>query len=361
MFFAIAALVGWLNEGGRRQLAWLAISSLLCYLSDLEAWFCFGLCAVALVVRYRRRWRSALVAGLVILPSVVLALVAFHGEPLTGRSATWHDFPTLVMEFPRNVMELFPGNIDRRVFEVLALTVIGFLCWKRTRLADETTEQRGQIGTLVFVLFAAYLLLPFQTTIPTTWTISPRLPAMMAPLFLLWPALPSQPPLRFAHRLLFLPVVLCGLVLPLQLASLYQHFNRQNVAFIRMVEHLPKGARALVVVRGVPHGARVQEVGEDGSSSGSVYCHFSAWPMALGGGYSSDVAGAEMPVVPKNKFSAPSRSDVDAFDPREAPDFDYYVVREPDENLERQPSLKVQERFGDWVLFKRIYSMTDEP
>jgi len=65
--------------------------------------------------------------------------------------------------------------------------------------------------------------------------------------------------------------------------------------------------------------------------------------------------------VPKKKVTAPALSEIDLFDPREAPDFEYYIVRGPDDNMERQPSLKVTERHGDWVTFKRIYSMTDEP
>jgi len=104
------------------------------------------------------------------------------------------------------------------------------------------------------------------------------------------------------------------------------------------------------------------DLAEDPISSGQVFWHYGSWPMALNGGYSPELLDERTPLVAKTKLAAPSQSEADLFDPRAAPQFEYYVIHGPDDNMERQPSLKIEQRYGgDWVLFKRIYSMTDEP
>ena len=53
------------------------------------------------------------------------------------------------------------------------------------------------------------------------------------------------------HRLLFLPVVIADIVLPLQLTRLYTSFSRRNAPFLYLVDSLPRGKRVFVVVRGM--------------------------------------------------------------------------------------------------------------
>ena len=57
LFFSMAALIRYLREGSRRQLIWLCVACVLCYFSHVEAWFCFGLCAIALLLVHWRRWQ----------------------------------------------------------------------------------------------------------------------------------------------------------------------------------------------------------------------------------------------------------------------------------------------------------------
>ena len=180
---------------------------------------------------------------------------------------------------------------------------------------------------------------------------------MMAPLLALWPVAS----LTGWRRLLMAPVIISAIVLPLTLAKLYRDFSRRNSPFLHLVAETPKGSNVLVVVRGMMRGPGSEELSGDPASSGPVYWHFSSWPMALHGGYGPYVFDQGIPITPKEKLLAPPWANTDSFELRQAPAFDYYIVRTPSDDMEREPSLKVLERQGDWVLFKRIHKMTEEP
>jgi hypothetical protein len=124
---------------------------------------------------------------------------------------------------------------------------------------------------------------------------------------------------------------------------------------------LPQGSRTLVVVRNMMRGTGSEELSGDPATSGPVYWHFSSWPMALKGGYGPYVFDQGIPIVPKFRLAQPSWTNTDNFELRQAPDFNYYIVRNPSDDMEREPSLKVMERLGEWVMFKRIHKLTDEP
>jgi hypothetical protein len=190
------------------------------------------------------------------------------------------------------------------------------------------------------------------------WYVSPRLPSMMAPLILMLPALPR---VQRWERLLFVPVVIAAIVLPIKLTVLYTSFSRRNSGFMHLVQGLPKGARVMVVVRGMMRGPGSEELSGDPATSGPVYWHFSSWPMALNGGYSPHLFDQGIPIVPKTKYKAPGFGEGDTFELRKAPDFEYYLVRNPSDDLEWEPSLKAIDRHGEWVVFKRVYKLTDEP
>ena len=66
MFFSLALLIRWLDGGDRwRALVVLGVSTVLAYFGHVMPWFCFGLCAIALLLQSARsggagcgpRWR----------------------------------------------------------------------------------------------------------------------------------------------------------------------------------------------------------------------------------------------------------------------------------------------------------------
>ncbi|HXU71365.1 MAG TPA: hypothetical protein VN947_18660 [Polyangia bacterium] len=370
MFLSLAWLLRWL-DGGRRWTLWaLGVSSILAYFGHVMPWFCFGLCAIAMLLLHVRNWRRGLWAALAMLPSVGFALAAYieekhdhsyfkNGEGLESLKGTWRDFPTLVMEFPRRVMELFPGNLDRDILIVVTLTIVALAIWGGVRRREDDPAQQARIKVLLIVLGLTYCLLPYKITQPMSWWyVSPRVPSMMAVLIVLWPAMRFDTPWR---RMAMLPVIACAIILPLTLAHLYRDFSRRNAPFMQLVEETPRGSTVLVVVRNMMRGPGSEELSGDPVSSAPVYWHFSSWPMALHGGYDPYIFDQGIPVQPVRKLKAPPWANTDSFELRQAPEFQYYIVRDPSDEMDREPSLKVKERLGNWVLYQRIHKMTDEP
>jgi hypothetical protein len=370
MMFALAALLRLLDHGRRRDAFWLVGLCLGCYFSHVEDWFCFGVCALVLLVLHHRAWRRCLMAAAAMAPSVLLALAAYaeerrersyfkRGDGLSNLAGSWRDFPTAVHELPRRVMELFPGRLDSAVLLVLTATVVALAVWQGTARADEDELRRRRKWWLLGALFVVYLSLPYQISKPMSWWyVSPRVPAMMAPLALLLPALTS---VHGRRRLLFAPLIVCAVVLPLELAKLYKSFSQRNAAFLYLVDDLPQGSRCLVVVRGMMRGPGSEELSGDPASSGPVYWHFSSWPMALKGGYGPYLFDQGIPLVPRVRLKAPPWTHPDTFNIRQAPEFDYYLVRHPADEMDREPALRVEQRLGEWVLYRRIHTLTEEP
>jgi hypothetical protein len=369
MFFSMAWLIRWLSGGRRWLLPALAVSSVLTYFGHVMPWFCFGLCAIALLFLHWRDWQRGLWAALAMLPSLGFAVAAYveersahtyfkNGEGLGSLAGVWHDFPTLLAEFPRRIMELFPGNGDRDMLIALTLTFVALCIWRGVHRLDESPIERKQIWVLLGVLLFAYCMLPYQITKPMAWWyVSPRVPTMMAPILIMLPSLQFE---RW-RKLLLLPVMIVAVALPLTLAKLYRDFSWRNAGFIRLVESTPRGAKVMVVVRGMMRGPGSEEISGDPATSAPVYWHFSSWPMALNGGYDPYIFDQGIPLVPKLKLPTPGWTSTDAFELRQAPDFDYYIVRSPSDDMGREPSIKTVERFGEWVLYRRVYKMTDEP
>src|SRR5206468_3809972 len=150
-----------------------------------------------------------------------------------GFAGSWRDFPTAVMEFPRRVMELFPGALDTVVLCVIGATVLGVCIWQRRREGRRVLTEHDRL---------------------LRWVLA----ALM---------------------------IIAAIVLPLKLARLYRDFSNRNAGFFKLVAELPRGANTLVVVRNMMRGPGSEEKSGDSASSGPVYWHFSSWPMALNGGY----------------------------------------------------------------------------
>jgi hypothetical protein len=368
MFLSFAALIRWLREHQQRDLGLLFLYCMLCYLAHVLTWFVFGLGAIGLLVLYRRRWRAALWAAAAMFPTVILGLCSAYEESnehafvkAAKFEASWHDFPTLVIEFPRRVLEIFPGNLDMVVLAVVAATTLVLLFRFGTRLKDQDALEHQQLPLLLYIMGAAYLLLPYHITSPMQWFhVTQRVPSMMAPLLFLLPAVPATAITR-QRRLLLVPLIVASLVLPIKLAVLYKDFSRRNQPFMYLVSKLPRGARVLVVYRGMMRGQHSEEKSGDPVTSGPVYWQFSSWPMALNGGYSPYLFDQGIPVRPKIKLAAPDWFTPDKFDLRQAPEFDYYLIHNPPESMEREPALATVDQLGEWTLYQRIHDLTDEP
>jgi len=371
MFLSFAWLIRWLDGGRVWTVVGLGVACILAYFSHVMPWFCFGLCAIAILLVRVRDWKRGLWASLAMLPSVLFAVAAYveeshdhsyfkTGSGLGSLAGTWRDFPTMIFEFPRRIMELFPGNVDVWVLVTITLTVIVLIAIGGIHRPDETPAQRRQVILVLVVLFFTYGMLPYRINQPMSWWyVSPRVPSMMAPILILLPALAFD---TWRRRLLMMPVIVCGLVLPMKLTALYRDFSRRNMPFMRLVEKLPRGARVMVVVRNMMMGQGGEEMSGDPATSAPVYWHFSSWPMALHGGYDPYIFDQGIPIQPKLKLQAPAWANTDTFEARQAPDFDYYIVRvDRNDPMDREPSLKVLEREGGWTLYQRVHKMTDEP
>jgi hypothetical protein len=365
--FALAALLRYLETRRLVYAIALGICCVVSYLGHIMPWALFGLCAVGILATQWRRWQAALLAAVVMLPSLMLAVTAIldeQGEHTYMKDSTFagtfHDFPTLALAFPKRVMELFPGNFDAFLLVVLVCALIAL--WV---LPYALHEQRGDdrdamrvIKICLCALGVAYVSLPYAITKPMSWWyVTPRIPSLMMVFLVLSPRVQ----LTGLRRLALLPVIFCAIALPLKLAKLYRNFSARNLPMIRMVEELPRGAPTLVVVRNMMRGPGSEEKSGDPASSGPVYWHFSSWPMALKGGYGPYLFDQGIPLRPKKPLTAPSWGNPDAFIFRQGPEFEYYIVRDATDEMDREPSVKLLKRVADWSLYQRTSKITEEP
>jgi len=365
--FAMAALIAYLDRRQLRYAIALGVCCVVSYLGHIMPWFLFGLCAIPILIMSWRKWQAGVVAAAVMLPSVVMAVTAVLDEQSehtyikdTAFAATFRDFPTSVIEFPRRVMELFPGNLDALVlFLMVAALVAMWVLARRGRDAEPVGDPAVRVLTVcLWVLGLAYVSLPYQITKPMSWWyVAPRIPSLM----MVYVALLPRLRIVGRMRLLLVPIVIGAIALPLKLSKLYRSFSARNAAMMRLVEELPRGAPTLVVVRNMMRGSGSEEKSGDPASSGPVYWHFSSWPMALKGGYSPYQFDQGIPLRPKKALVTPPWGSTDAFSFRQAPAFEFYIVRDATEEMDREPSVHLEKRLGDWSLYKRIGEITEEP
>jgi hypothetical protein len=302
---------------------------------------------------------------------VILAITAYAEDSMergymkhgTGFAGTFREFPVAIMEFPRRIMELFPGSLDYFVLGVLAATTLGFLLWKGTRAPEDDAQERADLYSILWVMGLLYVCLPYSMAKPMSWwNISPRLPSMMAPVLLLLPAAR----LTGWQRWLMAPVVISCVVLPLKLSSLYRDFSQRNAPFMKMLAQVPRGANTLVVVRKMFNSPHPEESSGDPAVSAPTYWHFPSWPMALNGGYGPYVFDQGIPIQPRKHKKlpfAPNWGAGDTFVLRQARDFEYLIIRFPPPELDRDPAVEAIDRKGDWALYQRIHALpeNDEP
>jgi hypothetical protein len=366
-FFSFAALINYLTRGRQRDLLLVMIFCIFTYFSHILPWFVFGLGAICLLILHWRRWQRGLRAALAMLPSVLFALVAIIEESSDrayikddGRlQVAWRDVPTLLFELPRRVLELYPGKLDSIVLAILVATVLALCFWKGTVSDEQDAVERKQLPVLLWMLALLYLALPYQIYGPIIFfQMAQRIPAMAACMFLLYPA----GRLDGRQRLAMVPLMVACAILPLKLARVYRDFSARNAPFFHLIDELPLGSKTLVVVRGMMHvSGELAESSGDPATSGPVYWHFPSWPMALRGGYSPYLFDQGIPIRPKTKLKAPPWSKPDSFDIRQAPEFDYFLVKDAPDTMEREPPLRLVDQQGQWSLYERIYRITDEP
>jgi hypothetical protein len=373
MFFAFAGLLDYLRNESQPGLFALFAATILAYLSHVMPWTLFGLCAIVLLVHHcivhRVPLRRGLIAALAMFPTVVLAVTAYAEDSMEkgymkqgdGFAGVFREFPTAILEFPRRIMELFPGSLDYWVLAVISATVLGLILWKGTRVAEDSEAEKSELPILLTVLGILYVILPYAMAKPMSWwNISPRVPSMMAPLILLLPA--ARPEGRL--RLLFAPMILACVLLPLHLRTLYRDFSKRNAPAMELISRVPRGASTLLVVRGMMFGPHPEESSGDPATSAPVYWHFPSWPTALNGGYDGYVFDQGIPVRPKKgkKLPAvPHWGGGDAFNIRQAPSFDYYVIRNPTPVFDEEPAIEIVDRIDNWALYKRIHPIGEEP
>jgi hypothetical protein len=367
-FFSFAALISYLTRGAQKFLIWLLLSTLLAYFSHILPWFIFGMGAICLLILHWRQWQRGVRAAAAMMPSVLLALVAVLEEQyehayVKDDGATfhvsWRDVPTLLIELPRRVLDIFPGWLDGAVLVLMVATVLALCIWKGTRSNEQDPVEHRQLKVILTLLTLAYLSLPYQIYGPLNFfQMAQRIPAMAAAFFLLLPA----GPISGRQRLIFVPLIIGCVALPLKLARLYRDFSLRNMPFIHLVNETPRGSTTMVVVRGMNavKGDPAESSG-DPATSAPVYWHFGSWPMALRGGYSPYLFDQGIPIRPKVKLKAPPSNKPDSFDIRQAPEFDYYLVKNPPDYMEREPALRMVDQLGDWTLYQRIFKLSDEP
>ncbi len=369
-FFALAALIRWLEDGRQGDLLWLLAFTTLTYFGHILPWFIFGLAAIAFLFVNRRRVGVVVRAAGAMLPSVIFALVAVVEEryehAYVKEGATfhflWYSVPRLLGELPRRILEIFPGPVDMIVLGVVAATTAALVYWRGIRQEGGAGRDR-YVPILLVLMVLLYLLLPYQITGPLVFfQMAQRVPAMGAAMALLLPA----GAFVGRQRLAFVPLIVACVVLPLKLTSLYTDYSHRHAGFMRLVDELPYGKSTLVLTRGMmsaPPGLAVSEESGDPAVSAPAYWHFSSWPMALHGGFSPYLFDQGIPIRPRAsaKLKSPPWYAPEAFTVRKAPAFDYYLVKDAPPSLMREPTLRMIDLDGPWTLFERIGRMTDEP
>ena len=365
-FLSLGALISYLTKKRQLDLLQLLLWSTLTYFSHILPWFVFGLTAICLLVLHRRDLRAVAFAAGAMVPSVTFALAAIleesfeHAYVHQGKafSYQWRDVPTLFQELPGRLLEIFPGNLDMAVLAVTVATTIGLIIWRGVRY--QGAGEHGHQKIFLWLMALLYLCLPYQITGPLIFfQMAQRIPVMGASVALLLPAG------RFVgkQRLLFVPLIIAAIVLPLKMTRLYGDFSKRNAPFMQMIDEIPLGAPTLVVVRHMwDHlSGSVAEASADPSTSGPVKWHFMSWPMALRGGFSPYLFDQGIPVRYKTRLAAPTWNTLDFFELSQAPEFEYYLVNDPPEALQRAPELRWADQSGDWWLFQRMHNLSDEP
>jgi hypothetical protein len=358
-FLAMAALLRLLDEG--RQQAWLAVVAVLTFLANLEAFAAFVVAALLLLFLARRQRERLRAASLALAPSLALGF-AFWLDSTADRSsgaewsATFKDFPGLMTELPKRVLDVVPGSLDMKLLGAVAATLVILCIWKGVREVEPARQRR----VLVIVLgwFAAYSLLPWDLKTPYfEQSYAPRVAPFLAAALLLLP----RRPLIGAQRLILLPVIAISVYLPLKLNKLYREFNRRNSGFLRLSQEVPKGGKSVTLMAGLRYSRESIDLAGDPVVPGAVYWYWGGWPLAIAGGYTPWVLDTTPFVHVDKHMIAPAEPVPDRVPLRSMPGYEFYFTRGLGDQFDREPALHIVDQFGDWTLLRRVYDLSDEP
>jgi hypothetical protein len=355
VFLTLAVLIDHL-ETGRHQVL-LALLSILTFLANLATFAVFLVAAAGLIALARRRLRSTLLAlGPMLALSVAFALDE-GGERVLGDDwvATFKDFPALIGEFPKRVLDVMPGSMDMKLFALLGATVVVLCIWKGVR--DRQAPDR-RLLVILLALFCGYSLLPWDFKEPfAEQAYAARLAPFLAAGLLLLP----RRPLLGAQRLILLPVIAASVYVPIRLSKIYRDFSRRNSGFLRLAHDVPRGSRTIVLIAGLRYSRESIDLVTDAAAPGAVFWNWGGWPLALQGGYAPYVLEKTPFVRVDKRLIAPKPPAPDRVPLRQVPHFDFYFTRGVAEAFDREPALHIVDQFGDWTLLKRVYELSDEP
>jgi hypothetical protein len=359
MFFALAMLIRVMDRG-RGQLA-LILFSLLAYFGNLATFGVFALAAIGIVFFGRRgpHLRPTLFALGPVTAMALAFVLDSSSERVLGDEwlATFRDFPTLISDFPKRVLDVMPGSLDLRLLLAPALTLL-VLCVSKGVREPESSPQKQRLLVIVTALFASYSLLPWELKQPLQEV---NYAARMAPLLAAGLVLLPRRPLEGAQRLLLLPVIALSVYLPLKLNRSYRDFSRRNSGFLRLAHETPRGSTTIVLISGLRYSRESIDVASDPSVPGAVFWNWGGWPLALNGGYAPYVLDDSPFVRVVKSLRAPKQPIPDRVPLRQIPHFDFYFTRGITDSFDREPALRIVDQFGDWTLLKRIYELSDEP
>ena len=362
-FFAWAALIKLLRDGGDRNLGALCLLSLVAYFAEPMPWLLLVMGSLALSGSAWQRWRNGLRALLALGPSLALALAMYwdeYGDRLFIKSDTWaatyRDLPALVIDFPKRVVDVIPGRLDLWMGLLVALTLLGLVVWRGIFDSNDDAATRRQIPILLLTLLVGYTMFPWELQQPIpVLNCAARIAPMLA-VFLL--VLPSGP-MRGGARLLLVPMLVAAVVMPLRLRSIYREFSRRNYPYLRLTREVPRGARELVMMRGMRLVRDSVDLGSDSAASGAIYWHWPAWPTALATTYSSQIDTTGSAVDYRGNVPEAPLIDLDL---KTIHNYEYFLVRAmPFDTLQRHPALRIIDQVADWTLMQRVLDVSEEP
>jgi hypothetical protein len=366
MFFSFALVIRFLREGGQRRLLILSLLGVMTYFAELIPFALLVMGSLALCVASPRRWRNGLSVLLALGPSLMIALAMYCDEwgerkfiTDASWSATYRDFPALVLDFHKRVLDVIPGTFDAWMFFILLVSVLALLLWQGMWRREHDSEARRHMTVLLLTMAIGYTMFPWELKEPLPiLNVAARVAPMLAAMLLLLPAVSISGPSRLA----LLPVLVAAVIFPLKLRRVYRDFTRRNYAFIRLTREMPRGARTLVLMRSMRYFRDSVDNQGDVAASGAIYWGWAVWPTALSGTYSPYLDTVATPVSYKLKLKAPEQTSGETPDLKMIHTYDYFLVRAiAFDSLQRHPALRIVDQVADWTLMQRIFDVTEEP
>jgi hypothetical protein len=363
LFFGWALVLRILRTGSRRDLSWLLLATGVAYFAHVVPWLLLIVGGLALILNQLRGPRHWVGALLGLLPSMILAglmLMDELGEQVFFKSDEWHavyrDFPALVIDFPKRAIDVMQGSFDYVIGGVMLAALVALLALQRPE--SEDAAERRKLPLLLITLTCGYMLLPWEVKKPfVVLNCAARVAPLLATLFLLLP----KGAIHGRMRLLFTPILIAGVAMPLRLSRLYRDFGRRNLGFARLLHEVPHGASTMVFMRWGRYASDSIDAHTDAATTGAVYWHWTEWPLVFSGGHTPSLDLTATSVERLFEVKVQQGQAMESFDIHALPDYEFYLVRSAPDSMSRQPALKIVDQLGDWTLYHRVFGVSDEP